>query len=476
MINENSLSAVICLAEKLGAKGLTLKPKESTPLASLVRAGFIPQAVDQEAPVSEFPFMQGSVMRNAQGIVEHDLVMDEVVSVVKKTLTWNMDLARNQVNPAILNALNYLQEYVANAQSNKTGLISIKQDIFHPIWATSYLAGMISRFNETPITDLTLKLIIPVPTELSDLELVDTGVARFSGDIQDFLASLPEGYVREVYDQVFESTSTDYQSSLLSHLNQFFTEPAKVLLIHLLALRLLDNCPAGVRCSADEYRQYITSIISQSGRALCRQISRREADARNKVLITGWGEYRIDDLGTVPITIRVNGDVYDKWLLGGGCPEIIFGSFATDRNGAFDKLLELKEQYLKVWQRQERMLETNVRLQKANHALTGLVRAVEGQIDAIPDEFLVTTRDTYRTNLHKYVKVMPSNWHEEDLYLSVRKTICSVIFPHTEAFEILCAIDAAAKANPEIEIREAGLLALTEIVGLWVAKLISVEQ
>ncbi|WP_227647997.1 hypothetical protein, partial [Klebsiella pneumoniae] len=50
----------------------------------------------------------GSTAKNAQGVCEHDMVMDEVVQVLKRTVTWGLDLARNQVNPSVHSAVQFI--------------------------------------------------------------------------------------------------------------------------------------------------------------------------------------------------------------------------------------------------------------------------------------------------------------------------------------------------------------------------------
>lgn len=476
MLNQNSLNAVIGLADKLASKGLTLSAKQDTPLALLCSAGRLiePTNVNIDAPVGN-RILEASRSKNLQGICEHDLVMDEVVEVVKKTITWNLDLARNQINPAIMAGVEGVQNYVADKQALDPTLISIKPQVFHSIWGSHFLTGMIERYSETPVSDVLLDRVIPVDANRSGFELVDTGITSMNVELKSFIETLPADYVSHVYQELFGPGSPDTVSRLLSVINPAYADPCRVLVVFLLASQLLNNIPDGVAMSVAQYREFISAVLAQSGRALCRILTRREANVTNKALILDWSRNGADQIGVEPIVIQVNGDVYTKWLEAGGCPEVLFGAFVTDRNYSFDQLLERKVQYLSVWERQERVITTNKRLQKANHMQLGLARSIEAQIDAMPDEYLLTERSIYKTNLHNYIRNMPHNWHEGDVYQTVRKTICNVVFPHTNAFEILCAIDAACADNPELPVREAGLLAVTEIVSIWVAKLIDVN-
>lgn len=478
MINHNSLTASIGLADKLEKKGVQLQAIAGTPLATLISAGYLPNPDIGSMEMSAEERIQfGSVSKNAQGICGHDLVMDEVVAVLKRTVTWGMDLARNQVNPSVKAAVAFVEDYTSAAMTLKNTTISVRTDSYHSVWSSHYLQGMVERYSETAVKDVRLNIAIPLPSELATpTALIETGIARFNTELAEFVTTLPDGYVTDLYTKLFVTTDTDYNSSLLAQLNHLYVEPNQILLIHLMSLKLLEVLPEGIRAGLNEYREYVADIIAQSGRAVVRCLERRESNSARKVLINDWTQYREDDIGISPIAIRVNGDVYGKFLEAGGCPEVLFGAFLTDRNYNYDMLLERKAQYCKVWESQERVMTTNLRLQKANHYLTGLVRGVEQQIAALPDDLLVTERSVYVTSLHAYVKAMPNNWYEDCLFTTLRKVICNVIFPHTDALEILTMLDTAAKENPGLDIREAGLLAMIEYIPNWVATLITADR
>jgi hypothetical protein len=478
MLNYNSLTAAIALADKLEKKGVQLKAITGTPLATLISAGYLPNPdVGSMEMSAEERIQFGSVSKNAQGVCEHDLVMDEVVEVLKRTVTWGLDLARNQVNPCVHTTVQFIEDYTASAMTLKNTAISVRADTYHSIWGSHYLQGMIERYNETAVKDIKMAIAVPLPENMaSPTALIETGITRFNTELTEFVATLPENYITSLYNKLFVTQDADYNPSLLSHLNHLYVEPNQVLLIHLMALKLLEVVPEGIRASLNDYKEYVSDIIAQSGRALVRILERREAAAKRKVLINDWTQYREDDIGVTPIVIRVNGDIYGTFLEAGGSPEVLFGAFLTDRNYNYDMLLERKDQYVKVWESQERVMNTNLRLQKANHYLTGLVRGVEQQIAALPDDLLVTERSIYVTSLHAYVKDMPNNWYEDCLFTTCRKVICNVMFPHTDALEILTMLDTAAKENPTLDLREAGLLAMIEYIPNWVATLITADR
>ena len=476
MIRENTLTSVVALADKLASANVLLAPVESSPLSALICAGSFPMP---DAGGMSQPFEQrllmGTVHKNPQGICEHDLVMDEIVEVVEKTINFNLDVAQNQVNPMIKRVLDFTQEFVNNKQALDPSDITISPIQYHAAWSSHYLVGMVERFTETPVNDVRLSMKVPMPVVQNEFELISTGLSRFDEELMDLVSTLEPGTISDLYRRLFVVENEEYVPQILQYVNYLRVNPNQPLLVFLIAQKLVDNIPEGVNVSPQMYSEYISSIMAQAGRALCRQIERRESIAKNRILINGWPNLDADDLGLKSVVIEVNGDVYNKWLQDGGTPEVIFGSFVSDRATNYDLLLERKEGYSAAWMRQQRMLETSRRLQLDNHMLLGLNKAMEQEILELPEDQLLTDRKKYLSLLNDHVRQMPNGWQKDNLYCSVRKIVCSVIYPHTMAFDILVAIDAACEAHSDLPTREAAFFGAMEVVGDWLAQLIKVD-
>lgn len=477
MIRQNTLTSVATLADKLANANIGLAPVESSPLASLIAAGDIPMP-DQGGAVGmafETRLLSGSLYKNQQGVCEHDLVMDEVVDVVEKTVNYNLDLTQNKVNPMVKRVLEATQEYVANKQAVDPTAISILPVLYHSVWSSHYLTGMIERFTETAVKDVSLSIKVPMPTVENEFELISTGLSRFDAELQDLVQAMEPGSITDLYRRLFVVENDEYVPTVLPFLNYLRVQPNTPLLVFLIASKLVDNIPEGVQTSPQIYKEYITSIMAQAGRALCRQIERRESAAKNKTLVTSWPTQQVSDLGVTPVVIEVNGDVYNKWLTEGGSPEVLFGAFCADRQTNYNLLLERKDGYITSWTRQQRMLLSERRLQLDNHMLVGLNKAVEQEILQLPEDELLVDRKKYLSVLNDYVRSMPNGWQKDNLYYSVRKTVCSVIYPHTMAFDILVAIDSACEAHPDLPVREAAFFGAMEVVADWLVQLIKVD-
>lgn len=476
MIRENTLTSVITLANKLASANVTLSVVENSPLSSLVSAGSIPMP---DIGTIQSPFEQrllnGSVHKNPQGICEHDLVMDEIVEVVERTVNLNLNLAQNSVNPMVKSVLEATQEFVGQKQALDPTDINILPQVYHSVWGSHYLSGAVERFVETPVNDIRLSIKVPMPLVENEFELISTGLSRYDDELMDLVSGLEPGTISDLYRRLFVTEGEDYTPQLLTYLNYLHVGHNQPLLVFLIASKLIGNIPEGVMASVEVYTEYMTSIMAQAGRAICRQIERREAAAKNRTLVVSWSNFTADDLGVRPVAIEVNGDVYAKWLQDGGTPEVLFGAFVSDRTNNYDLLIERKETYTKSWVRQQRMLETSRRLQLDNHLLVGLNKAMEAAILELPQEELLTDRKAYLSLLNQYVRALPNGWQKDNLYHTVRKTVCNVVYPHTMTLDILVAVDNACEANPDLPVREAAFFGAMEVVADWLVELITAD-
>lgn len=477
MIQQNTLEAVYPLAELLANKGIRVSPIGTTPLEHLMNAGHLElptKGVGETMMSAEERILKGSVSKDAFGACHHDMAMDEMVEVISATVTRNIDMARNVVNPMIKEVVEDTTELMAAAERIHQTRISVTPLFHHSIWNSPTLAEMVGKYSETPLREV--KFYLGVPAELDQaslLELAKTGASRFDEEVESLFEKLGEQRVVDIYQAVFSDAANVRMHSLDEMIRGHSGPSDHVLLIHLFARKLIQEVPEGVPAGLQEYRAYMADILSQSGRAVVSMMRRRELDRQRRHLVSVW-PYGRERLGEVQIDIVVNGDVYTQWLNEGGSPEVIMGAYVSDQARGYTELLEGKEKYLSAWKSQERVLATTQRFNRFNNAVQAVQEAVGKQIAQMEDDDLIVQKGLLYRRLKDEVQFLRGRFYE-DLYCSMRVLICKVIFPHTDALRILTAIDAVSEENPGIEVREAALLATIEIVATWVAKLCRVE-
>lgn len=477
MIRESTLEAVYPLAEKLSERGVRVTPIESTPVAQLVQAGHCPQPTtsSDNVMVAEERIMKGASMPDAMGACRHDVAIDEMTGVISKTVNYNLDLARNGINPIVKEVTQDVTAHIGAAESIHQARVSVVPVFYANIWNSPVFSEMVARYQETAVESVSLNLGIPKETDKDTLlELAKTGASRFDEELEEWFDDLNEKIVVETFDGVFGENPANRARTLkdIIYVGDILISPevsTRAALVHLWSRKLMQDIPEGVEASVGEYRSFMSKILSQSGRIINGLMERRESNQRRRQLVATFPQNR-EQLGKHTFQVYVNGDVYNRWLEEGGEPDAILGSFVTDQKRGYTELLESTEHYAKEWQRQARVLSTTQRFNRFNNAIDGMRQSVAKQINDYDEELLVVPRSELHKRLETQLGNLRNNFHEH-LYVSARMVVCNTMFPHTQGLDILTAIDQASEDNPELSVREAGLLATIDIVSTWVAKL-----
>lgn len=482
MIRENTISAVFPLAQMLASKGRQVRPKESTPVDQLVKAANIPiatQGTDTLELDDVERILKGSRLKQADGSVLHDVVMDELVDVVSKTVMGNLDIARNVVNPIIKEVVLDTESYIEAAVNLKRSNVEILPFTYADIWSTPALADMVDRYADINFVDVPLKLrfkmFVDKPTLL---ELAKTGAVSFDQTLEDLCAKYEEDYVVRLFNRTFTLGVIDSPtklSELINANNPLFSNQDDALLVHLWARKLLVEIPEDTGMSLNQYKEYITLLIAQSGRVVAKIIERRERVIRMKDLVLSMSQNTDMMTSNGVSKIIVNADVYSKWLEEGGTPETLMGSWISDRETNYKNLIDKREMYEAAWIKHDRIIVTKARLEKFNYAVEGIKQAISKQIVEMDTETLMVPKEVLQKRLNESVGLLYGKFYD-DLWVYARKMVCTVLFPHTNALEILCSIDDVSKDFPGIDVREAALLATIEVMGNWISKLLYVES
>lgn len=475
MLLENTLWAVQPLAEKLEKSGITLVPYGETPLSALINASdptaLVSPIGPNDSPVQYFDgLLKGSSYRGVDGLVKHDVVMDEVVKVIARTVGQNLDVARNQVNPIIKKVVEDVQKGIGTRQASLTQKLAVVPDFFASIWDSPVVDGMVNRYTETPVSDAPMNFSIEQPVNIE--EALRSGAGRFDEEIKAFLDTLPIGYAAKVWDEAFNGSNG--AMTLTQLVNVGSRDRDAILILHLFARRMLNQVPEGVRTDLSTFRDNMASVVEQSGRAIARILEKRQLDLQRKNLVISYPSLPYEMLRDGDGIIRVNGVVYNQWLEAGGKPEALFGAFLSDKMRTYDGLLTHTPELCKIWEREERVLGIKARSDAMTNAIASIRDAITSVINDIPEDQLMVSRSVMHERLMESLTYINAK-RLEDIYTLCRKIVCRVIFPHTDAEKILNTIDELANANPEMEIREVALLATVDVVTDWICQLFKVD-
>ena len=473
MLTQDSLSAAFPLAQKLAEKGVVLTPVPNTPLETIVNASLVHIQAAQGSPAAmetlgdfQTALLEGSVYKDPNGLVAHDDVMAAAVAAASQAVVFNLDLARNKVNPIVQAVMAQAQGAMDQNAQAALAPLAIEPFYYQPIWNNALLGDMVARHQNTVICDTKLQSL-NIPRPVSYLEAMATGATGFDAEIAEFCNTVGEDYVAGIWARTF-GPQADF--NLLDVLRGNYEKANAGLIVYLMARRYQEDVPEGVNMELSAWKAYISTIMAQGGRDVVRTLSKRERDMAMQTLV-------IDSPGpdSPKGLIRVNGDVYDNWIREGGTPEVLMGACFADGQRGYRALLEKSEYYNKTWTRNRALLETQLSFERFGALVNGLRAAMASQINAMPDDMLVTDRAILHERLRKHIGYV-RQVDLECLWKVSRRLVCRVMFPHTDAEAVLIAIDKSSQEHPELDIREAALLATVDYVTAWVCKLFTVES
>lgn len=473
MLTKSALNAAYPLAQQLASKGISLDPINDTPLAALVTCSLSEKAIVDAAPVGSFEsfdYNQSLLDSSAAsapvtGECEHDSILSKTVEAVSAAVERNLNEARDVVVPMIKQVVESTEAFMDASAQSSLSPFTIAPFYYNAIWDSPITLELVSKYTNFQGEQVRLGQSFQRPADLRAALL--TGAGRYDEEVVAFCNSVGDDKVEYVWTAIFGGGV----GQLSDVLRTAYDATDNALLAFLFARRLVDEIPDGVNMELSAYNAYMSSIMAQAGRVAAGVYQRRAADLSTKRLVISFPTS--SDRGE----IIVIGDVYDKWLADGGAAELLLGSVVSDRSMGYADLISNKERYLRDWQRFYALLQSKASMVRFESMLAGLRAAMTSIINSDDDRLALPAdrRSDYHQRLRERLTHVKAK-DVEELWIIARKTVCRVLFPHTDAEKILNAIDAAAKAHPEMDIREAGLFATIDYVAQWVADLIDVTE
>lgn len=497
MLKNATVSAITLLTTKVGDAGVHLTPMAESPLAGLVGRCYNPVLdikvdgqgmTDQTDAMSVvYDLAQKTREPTLNDAPNHGDAVDDFVGVLAKTVEANLHATRNIVKPMILDVATFVDNARRQAAAPLASVLAVVPDAYEDIWSSTGLDDLVKNFKEiAALSNVDLFNIHPLRTKEEVLDMMRTGSSRFDGELSKWAAEVGDEFIYDTYRQYF-SNSIGADEEAVKHgfalqyvLGSGKAERQRALVIHLIARRLRNEVPEGVDMSLSEYQLLMAGIIEQTGRAICRVFEARERDRSMRRMILSWPQQGAEYEVTHPeyAQILVNPDLYTEWLEQGGTPEVLYGSFITDRNDGMASLIERKEQYETAWMRRSALVRSRQRSDLFNVSLSAYRAALTNKINSLTDDCVPNgTRAPMHARLNELLDDIGID-QTERVYDTSKWLVCRVMFNHTDSLRILDALDGVAKDNPELADRpmEAALLATIDILVDWLSRQIDVNN
>lgn len=501
MLKHNALHVADRLTTMMADRGYAVAPTNGGVIDNLVDAARPILSLDFYAtPVSDVGTVaqvmpvnvlaQTSLEKDPNGEYRHGRVLEETLFVVANAIRADHDFARNGVNPIIRGIV----EAVEKAEQDRVGEGNLRPDVapyfYADLWENSSFVSMVGRYGDTPVTKAYVANPIPMPEGSELMELVKTGVASIDTDVEALLESRGEEYVARVYRAVFENDSVqtaDLELRGNSFEDGWFFSNSRisidaVIIAHLIA-KALSKREAPENYTKSKYDEAISSVMGASGQRLYRAIKQREQDAKNQQLVLAYGYNLVDSpLGGRPRfvspyggVIVVNGDVYNEYLEKGGSPEALMGAAGLNQPRDLGEILARNEELLAAYKRREAIVQEQLSAGRFARVVEMVRTEVFRFLNSLDESEMVRSRDEYAKVIREELATFRTN-DIESLWYFVRRLICRVFFPHTNALRCLTKIDDVATRMPDADVKIATFHATIEMLVDWTFEQVEVNK
>ncbi len=469
MLTKTAINAAAPLASLLADKGIMLIPMVGSPIAELVQAsrymldvGVAMESLPDPAgqTLTEYAgALQASSAEEVAGANEHDLLMEQVTDNVAEGVRFTQSLART-ITPMIEAVNAGVEKALDGAAAAGLNPLNIVRRDYSQFANPVLVEGLAGQYGLVHPDQFNLTLRIPMPENVADYLL--TGQGAIDEAVAGYVESIGAEGVKSLWERLFGGEASILTQIANEHKPETYGDAALAMII---VRNLQQSAPAGVNTSLEEMNSYLLKMQQQLGRILFnvpKQIDASVASGR-LVLNAPRGERPRGD-------IVVNGALYQQYLEKGGTPEAIFGALNDGMAPGLNDLLEKQDVYSKRWSVTKQTLQNGELEGRFRATVTALSRGIATLIAELPEDQLIAPRETLHQRLAEQIGQI-TGADLEDRWALIRRLICRVIFPHTQAEQLLCLIDGSGKSEAQIE--EAVLTATTAYVVKWCAAFIT---
>lgn len=483
MLNRTAIQSAFPIAQALASRGISVTAAGDTAVHVMTetsRAGADLKMAHSHA-VAGLESYDVLLERSAQvqlpdGSYPHDDRKAESIKNVTTAVLHGLNVAQNQVNPKIKRVVDEVNSYVDADEAGRLQPMNVVPVFYHEIWDSPIIEQLAGRHANQYHGDFKLRALgLPVPSDWN--AVLKSGVPSLDAELSSWISSLNPQMLQQVWEEVFGLRA----NSLLEAVNGragtgagMYARLEAPLVAFLAARFLADNVPEGANMSLEAYRLYMAELAARAGQNVMSNLQRRASDIRRGVVIisvppTGTGD------------VHVLGDTYNQFLSAGGSPEAVLGAVVSQKTNLITTAGGSFEPLVAEWNRVRGVIANTVQFRRRELIINGLKLSMLRLINDTDEAELPPGVD--RSVFHKQLSQQISelrNFRQEDLYVVARSLICRTLYAHTDAELILSAIDnaieTAARAGVQMDVREAALLGVIDYLVEWAVESLDFSQ
>lgn len=478
MLSLESLNSTKDLVAILADKGVTLRPIGNSPIAEAMSATKVwGNNIDCLTKIDVLPesLFQANEIRLVGGEVQDDLhtsYMESASKALGVQLAGHIAHATTVVLPLIADLHNEIK-----AAQDLDALCGVRSFKVEMVSGSSLLdiGEIVSKVDEfgtlTPPRELPFVLDFKPVSDEELVGLMKIGAQAYDEAVDLFVANATMPAIREVWDVVFSGENRSYENYDVFRANGSKAE-VRNFTTFLIASKLMmdtDKLPevSGVgKMSSGKYPLALRALMEVSGSALFSLLtSKRNEEKQGKLIVKVAGK-----------VVYVNKSVYDRFMADGGDIETILGSVVSgNKSNYVSDIVANVDQMKQAWDyhvTRSKMDASTQELITIRYVINGFVRRY---LQTTDDQVVIDNRSLILDQLDEYLEGIykPSLKNVDILAM---KVVCEVLFNHTDALAVLCGVNEAMSANPDISKEDALNLSVTDYVANWYASQIEIDK
>jgi len=493
MIHESCLLAGVGIAEHFAEKGLIVGSLPGTVINELDKMSS--SAILEQFSIAMPPINLGDeadAYRNYASIASnslsgnldnpslHDNLQDDVIELISKAVLKHIGFAKNVVKPVIVDYVDQVKEQLQNAVApSATSQFNVDVMDIPDILQSNELLDLLKPYQNKPAALKASPMALGEKTGEELLALMQWGDSSADTAITAWYTRKGNDWMQTVWNTFYRPTGSIQSTPTLTieavlALNPFDRADVGTAL-YLWGRRLYDEVDTGASgMNLQQYQAQVAEIRDFGGCLIDESLRRIAFYNTSETLVIDTQASGIS-FADRRKQIRVYGPVYYNWLQAGGSPELLFGLLLTGRKvftkASINELIPELQQRWHTFVLFHNAAESNRSFDLFKQILAtqfeiSLDDLMEGEklfISQTP-QYYDTVRSKFKDQLQALTPTAMSSLDHAAMVL-----LCRSRFYYTQAECILTDIQRAAEVNPDIDVREAALLATINYVSDYVA-------